>query len=141
MQESEQNPKDNRVRKIRKDIRKVGRELEAIRAYVDALPEPFREDVKRQMLRAFEAGRAFSALENVPEKPPVDESGMLRIGPALREHILETRKVYADLGDLRDVAAGIFEKSSEDLLREIVREETVSGTDIMHITVMEEGER
>lgn len=123
------------MKKIRKRIGKVGQNLDSIRQFVEGLPDPIRDDVKDQILLAFQAGQELSRLDSVPDTPPVDTEGMLRIGPALRDHILATRRVYGDLQDLREAAERIFDLETARLLEGIVREEGVSATMVTEFTV------
>jgi hypothetical protein len=118
------------MRGIRKKIRRVGKDLSSMKIFLDALPSEIREDVKRQLQTAFEAGCAYSELQNIPQHLPVDDAGIIRIGPALKYHIMETRKVYGDVENLREIVADIFDKKSQELLRDLVRghEEKKSDT-------------
>lgn len=128
-------PKDRRARKIRKKIRKVGKDLTALQEFLEGLPADIKYDVQRQLQRAFEAGCAYSEIQNVPQTMPVDEHGMIQIGPALRYHIMETRKVYSDIDQLREIVSNIFDKTSQEMLRRIMRseEEATSGTQAVEI--------
>lgn len=125
------------MRTIRKRIRKVGKDLESIHRTIDDLPDPIRGQMKVQIQKAFEAGQVFHELQHVPDAPPIDETGALRIGPALMHHVLTMRKVYSDLNDLKDIVADIFEEHSQSVLRSIVREDrqVVSGTEVAEITI------
>ncbi len=129
-------PKDRRARKIRKQIRKVGKDLTALQEFLEGLPADIRGDVQRQMQKAFEAGCTYSELQNVPQSMPVDDKGMVQIGPALRYHIMETRKVYADIDQLREIVNNIFDQKSQDMLRKIIREqaEKETGSLVVDIT-------
>ncbi len=122
-------PKDRRMRRIRKKIRRIGKDLSSMKVFLDKLPEEMRGDVQRQLQRAFEAGCSYSELQNIPQHPPVDEAGVIRIGPELRYHILETRKVYGDVENLREIVVDIFDRKSQDMLRDLVREDEEQRSD------------
>lgn len=139
MQENIEPPQDQRMKHVRKRIGKVGQNLHAIRQYVDGLPDPLRAEVKDQILLAFQAGQELSRLDSVPDTPPVDAEGVLRVGPALRDHILATRRVYGELQDLREAAERIFDIETARLLEGIVREERVSATMVTEFTIATDG--
>ncbi len=131
-------PKDGRMRRIRKKLRAVGRDLHTIRSYMrHRVPQQYQKEFQQQIQRAFEAGIAYGEVQNIPQDFPVDEQGMLLIGPLLRKHILESRKIYANVDELREVAADIFNEKTEDQLRKIMREaeEKVSLSDASDITI------
>lgn len=123
------------MRKVRKKIRKVGKDLQKIHHFLEGLPQPIQAEVQRELQRAFEAGCAYKELESMPNELPVSEDGVLQIGPALRYHILETRKIYGQVDQLREVVADIFEKKSEEMLHRLLREqvETATGSEVVDI--------
>ncbi len=135
MTSSDQPPKDRRSRKIRRKIRKVGQDLTSLHEFLEGLPAEIKFDVQQQLQKAFEAGCTFSEIQNVPSELPLDENGIIHIGPALRYHIMEARKVYSDVDQLREIVANIFDQKSQDMLRRIMREqeETTSGTGVVDI--------
>jgi hypothetical protein len=138
MNPSEKNPKDQRMRSLRKKIRHIGRDLSILRHYLkDRVPYKHQREFQQQLQRAFDAGRAYSEVQNTPQSLPVDEKGQLRIGPALRYHILETRKVYGDVDQLREIVADLFDEKSEKMLNKLLQEqeEQLSGTGTTEIEV------
>lgn len=130
-------PKDSRMRRIRKKIGTITKRLRKMRRFIDGLPEDLQTEVQRQLQAAFEAGQAFSEIDALPQTLPVDVDGELRIGPALRFHIMQTRKVYRDVDELRSIVQKIFDDASQKRLTEIMREqeERSSGTDVTNITI------
>lgn len=130
-------PQDGRMRKMRKKIASVAKKLRRMRKYLDTLPEEIREDMQRQLQAAFEAGQEFSEIDNLPNSAPIDEDGQMRIGPALRFHIMQTRKVYRDVDELRDIVYKIFDEASQRRLVQIMKEqeEKSSGTRATDITI------
>jgi hypothetical protein len=131
-------PKDGRMMRIRKKLRAIGRDLHVIRNYSrKRVPQQYQREFQQQIQRAFEAGIAYGEVQNIPQDFPVDETGMLQIGPLLRDHILESRKVYADVDELREVVADIFHEKTEEQILKIMKrdEEKVSGTDVTGITI------
>ncbi|MCA9371172.1 MAG: hypothetical protein KC680_04395 [Candidatus Peregrinibacteria bacterium] len=118
--------RDLRTRKIRKKIRKVGKDLSSLQEFLEGLPADIRTDVQRQLQKAFEAGCAYSEIQHVPSAMPVDEQGIVQIGPALRYHIMQMRKVYGDIEQLREIVANIFDQKSQEMLRRIIREQEES---------------
>lgn len=127
------------MRKVRKKIKTVSKELQSIQVFLRTLPDPLQEDVKKELQKAFELGCVFSELQHLPHTPPLDGDGTLKLGPALRYHILETRKVYSEVWKLRSVVEDIFNEKSEVILRGILREnqEVTSGTEVTEISVGE----
>ena len=122
-------PKDRRMRRIRKKIRRVSKDLSKMQNFLDELPEEIRGDVQRQLQRAFEAGCSYSELQNIPQNLPVSDEGVIRIGASLRYHIMETRKVYGDVENLRGIVADIFDKKSQDMLRDLARADEEKRSD------------
>lgn len=130
-------PKDQRIAKMRRKLRRIGQDLSILRHYLkDRVPHDHQKEFQRQLQRAFDAGRAFSEVQNLPQSPPISAQGMLQIGPELRRHILEVRSVYSDVDRLRDIVTDIFDEQSEDMLRKLLREqeETASGTGVTEIS-------
>lgn len=126
-----ESPKDGRMDEIRKKLQGIGQDLHALREFIEhQVPQKQRRAVQKEIQRAFEAGIAYSEVQNVPDAFPVTEEGMLKIGPELRNHILESRKVYSDVDQLREVVADIFHEKTEEQLRKIMRrqERRTSGT-------------
>ena len=117
--------------KIRKKISKVGKDLTEMQEFLEGYPADIRAELQRQLQKAFEAGCMYNELQNIPQSLPVDEAGAIVIGPALRYHIMETRRIYQDVDQLREIVATIFDKKSQDMLRAIMRaqEERMSGTE------------
>lgn len=130
-------PKDRRARKIRKQIRKIGKDLTELQEFLEGLPAEIRDNAKRQLQKAFEAGCTFSEIQNMPQSLPIDEQGMVQIGPALRYHIMQTRKVYADIDQLREIVSNIFDQKSQQMLRKIMRqqEDVRSGSEAIDIVI------
>ena len=126
---------DRRMRKIRKKIQKVGKDLSKIHRFLEDLPDPIRMEVQRELQRAFEAGCAYVELQNLPSSMPIADDGNLQIGPELRYHILMTRKVYGDIDQLREIVADIFEEKSMKMLKKLLREqqETATSTEVTEI--------
>lgn len=122
MMSNGQHPKDRRSRKIRKKIRKIGKDLTSLHEFLNGLPAEIKSDVQHQLQKAFEAGCTFNEIQSVPSALPLDENGLLQIGPALRYHIMEARKVYGDVDLLREIVANIFDQKSQDMLKKIMRE-------------------
>lgn len=135
-----QPPKDRRMRQMKRKIKKVGQDLTTINLFLQGLPKEIRDDVQQQLQRAFEAGAVFQEIQSMPQQLPMDAEGMIRIGPALRHHILETRKIYTEVDQLREIVSDIFEEKSQELLHKIVRdqEESTSITETTEITVNED---
>lgn len=124
MSPSDKSPKDHRIRKTRKKLRKIGQDLVLLRHYLqDRVPHDYQREFQDQLQRAFDAGRAFSEVQNIPQSPPISDEGMISIGPELREHILEVRKVYSEVDQLRDLVANIFDEKAEAMLRKLLREQ------------------
>jgi|GEM_PF-1043521 len=131
-------PKDGRMMRIRKTLSGIGRDLHIIRNYTrKRVPQQYQKEFQQQIQRAFEAGIAYGEVQNIPQDFPVDEQGMLQIGPLLRDHILESRKVYADVDQLRGVVADIFNEKTEEQIRKFMRnnEEKVSRTGSVDISI------
>mgnify|MGYP006865028093 CR=1 FL=1 len=121
---------------MRKKLRRIGRDLTILRYYLkDRVPHDQRKEFQRQLQRAFDAGREFSEVQNIPQPLPVDDVGMLQIGPELKHHILETRKIYGEVDRLREVVANIFDEKSEEMLKVLLREqeEKTTGTQSVEI--------
>lgn len=99
--------------------------------FLEGYPADIRAELQRQLQKAFEAGCLYSELQSIPQSMPISDDGSIAIGPALRYHIMETRKVYRDVEQLREIVASIFDKKSQDMLRAIMRaqEERMSGTE------------
>ncbi len=108
-----------------------------MRRFLDGLPAEIRGDVQRQLQEAFEAGQTYNELQNLPQTLPFDKEGAIRIGPALRFHIMQTRKVYRDVDELREIVQRIFDDASQKRLTEIMREQedSATGTDTTDITI------
>jgi hypothetical protein len=138
MSSNSDQPKDGRMIRIRKTLQAIGRDLHVIRNYTTKrVPRQYQKEFQQQIQRAFEAGIAYGEVQNIPQNFPVDEAGMLQIGPSLRDHILESRKVYSDVDQLREVVADIFNEKTEEQIRKFMqpREEKVSGTESFDIAV------
>ncbi|PIR54555.1 hypothetical protein COU75_00240 [Candidatus Peregrinibacteria bacterium CG10_big_fil_rev_8_21_14_0_10_42_8] len=136
MNPNTEHPKDGRMMRIRKTLQSIGRDLHIIRNYSQKrVPRQYQKEFQQQIQRAFEAGIAYGEVQNIPQDFPVDEQGMLQIGPLLRDHILESRKVYADVDQLRGVVADIFNEKTEEQIRKFMRvhEERLSGTESVDI--------
>ncbi|MDA0375693.1 MAG: hypothetical protein O3A80_00070 [bacterium] len=131
-------PKDSRMRQVRKKLRGIARDLAILRYYLkDRVPHDQQKEFKYQLQRAFDAGRAFSEVQNIPSVPPVDEEGMIKIGPELRDHILEMRQIYYEVDQLREIVANIFDKHSQSMLKNLLyeQEEKRTGTEFAEIEV------
>jgi hypothetical protein len=129
-------PKDCRMVHIRKKLRRIGRDLTILRYYLkDHVPHDRQKEFKQQLQRAFDAGRTFSEVQDIPQSLPVGEDGLLQIGPELRYHILETRKIYGEVDQLRELVADIFDEKSEEMIRKIFheQEEKTTGTESVEI--------
>lgn len=138
MNQSSEPPKDGRMIRIRKTLRAIGRDLHVIRDYSQKrVPQQYQEEFQQQIQRAFEAGIAYGEVQNIPQVFPVDSEGMLQIGPLLRDHILESRQVYADVDQLREVVADIFNEKTEAQIRKFMQphDVKVSGTKSTDIAV------
>ena len=88
------------------------------------VPKEYQWEFQQQIQRAFNAGMAYSEVQNIPQDFPVSEEGMLQIGPILRDHIMESRKIYADVDELRGVVTDIFHDKTEEQIRRIMRQST-----------------
>jgi len=120
-----QSPKDGRMKRIRNKLWKIARDLHRIRSYTRRrVPKEYQQEFQQQIQRAFNAGVAYSEVQNIPQDFPVSEEGMLQIGPILREHIMESRKIYTEVDDLRGVVTDIFHKKTEEHIHRIMRERT-----------------
>lgn len=138
MPPSQEPPKDGRMDEVRKKLQEIGQDLQGLRVYLEShVPRKYQRDFQCQIQRAFNAGMAYNEVQNIPQSLPVDEQGMLKIGPLLREHILETRKVYADVDELRAIVAQIFNEKSEEQILKFNRrnERKTSGSDATQIAV------
>lgn len=119
-------------------MRRIGRDLAILRYYIkDRVPRESQKEFKYQLQRAFDAGRAFSEVQNIPAVPPIDDEGMMKIGPELKKHILETRQIYSEVDQLREIVADIFDKKSQHMLRDLLhdQEERTTGTEFAEIEV------
>lgn len=126
------------MRQVRKKLRGIARDLAILRYYLkDRVPHDQQKEFKYQLQRAFDAGRAFSEVQNIPSVPPVDEEGMIKIGPELRDHILEMRQIYYEVDQLREIVANIFDKHSQSMLKNLLyeQEEKRTGTEFAEIEV------
>lgn len=108
-----------------------------MQSFVDGVPKPMQAEVQKALRQAFEVGCDFQQLQSLPLRPPVDEQGMLKMGPALRDHILETRKIYGDVDQLREIVADLFDEKSSELLKRLVREqgEQMTGTGVAEFEI------
>jgi len=119
------------MRQMRKKLRRIGRDLSILRYYItDRVPHEQQKEFKRQLQLAFDAGRAFSEIQNIPTQTPVDDEGILKIGPELKTHILETRQIYSEVDQLREIVSDIFHDQSFAKLKQLIhdQEEKASGT-------------
>jgi len=113
------------MKRIRNKLWKIARDLHRIRSYTRRrVPKEYQQEFQQQIQRAFNAGVAYSEVQNIPQDFPVSEEGMLQIGPILREHIMESRKIYTEVDDLRGVVTDIFHKKTEEHIHRIMRERT-----------------
>ena len=88
------------------------------------VPKEYQREFQQQIQRAFNAGMAYSEVQNIPQDFPVSEEGMLQIGPTLRNHIMESRKIYAEVDDLRSVVTDIFHDKTQEHIVKIMRQDT-----------------
>lgn len=119
---------DVRMNEIKGKITILEGDLEILYGFVDHLPDQYQLAARAALRRAVEVGRGIGDLERLPASPPVDEEGMLVLGPELRHHILETRRVYADIDDLSTTIDEMFSGTSREHLRSILRRERGSNT-------------
>jgi len=104
-------------------------DLEHLFGYVDGLSGEKQHAAKLVLRRAFDMGRSMNDLDRLPAAPPVDDDGTLLLGPELRHHINEIRKVYREIADLKSSVESIFSQHKFNHLHSILRRERRSNTD------------
>lgn len=117
------------MREIKQKISMVEEGIGEMYEYVNGLQQAERDIAREALRHAFDAGRTFHELEHIPAEPPFGLDGQLKLGPILREHVLQARKVYAHIGQLREIIADLLDEDAETLLKAIQPpEKTSSGT-------------
>lgn len=107
---------------------KVEGDLEVLYGFVDRLPHQYQTAARAALRRAVSVGRVMEDLQRLPADPPLTSEGLLLLGPQLRHHILETRKIYAAVEELHTIVTSIFDAKSQDHLRSILRSERDSNS-------------
>jgi len=121
---------DTRMREIQQKMHTVGTGLAGMHAYVDKQSGMDREDARRALRSAFETGCTFSELNLLPPEPPIGPDGHLKLGAALKKHVLQARAVYAEMGILRDHISDLLElkNDSAELLGLLRNDDTTTET-------------
>jgi hypothetical protein len=119
---------DMRISEIKGKITTVEGDLEVLYGFVDRLPQHYQTSARAALRRAVSVGRTMEGLHRLPADPPVLEDGSILLGPELRRHILETRKVYSAVEDLQQTITDIFDAKSQEQLRSILRNERDSNS-------------
>lgn len=119
---------DMRLQKIKGKITGLEGDLEHLFGYVDSLSGTDQSGARSALRRAFNMGRSMSDFDHIPAAPPIGEGGELLLGPQLRHHIVEMRKVYRDIADLRNTIEGVFGSASYNHLHSVLRRERKSNT-------------
>ncbi|MCF7844588.1 MAG: hypothetical protein K9M03_02050 [Kiritimatiellales bacterium] len=128
---------DVRMKKIKHKIGFVRKNMERMHRYLHRVKAPDKKEAREALRRAFEAGCAYSELKQMPIEPPfVELDGKIVLGKRLREHILATREVYAEISQLRELTGNLLDERAEYLLipHSQRQEERESGTSTTHIT-------
>ncbi|PIR52642.1 hypothetical protein COU76_05240 [Candidatus Peregrinibacteria bacterium CG10_big_fil_rev_8_21_14_0_10_49_10] len=112
---------DARIRQIRGKMQSVEGDLAELFAYMDDLPGHQQEQAREALQRAFEMGISLSDLDRMPGAPLLGEQEMHLLGPELRRHILETRKVYQEIAELKQVARHMFGRKTLQHLRRFLK--------------------
>jgi len=119
---------DARMREIKQKMRTVGQGLEEMYAFVDGQPHERQERARTALRNAFEAGCTFSELNLLPPQPPIGPDGQMKLGAALKEHVLRAREVYAQMNQLRIVISNLLDEDSEELLGLLRHDDTTTET-------------
>ena len=119
---------DMRMQQIRGEITDLEGDIEHLYGYVDTLPGTQQLAARAALRKAFDVGRSISTLDRFPSTPPIEENESQLLGPNLKNHIIEMRKVYGDIADLRRTIEGIFGNASLNYLHSTMRKERKNNT-------------
>jgi len=114
---------DMRMNEIKGKITTVEGDLEVLYGFVDRLPQQHQTAARAALRRAVNIGRTMEDLQRLPADPPLNSEGLMLLGPELRHHILETRRIYSAVEDLEQTVTDIFSAQSQEHLRSILRSE------------------
>lgn len=116
------------MQQIKGKITGLEGDLEHLFGYVDSLPGAEQREARVALRRAFDMGRSISDLDRVPATPPIGENEVPLLGPELRHHVMQMRKVYGDIDDVRQMIESMFGDVSLNHLHAALRKERKSTT-------------
>lgn len=115
---------DLRMQEIKRKIDFVRGKIEYMYRYLRRIERPHRKEAREALRKAFEAGYAYGELKQIPVEPPfLGPDGKFVLGKELKEHILATREVYAEISQLRELTGNLLSEEAEYLLTPITRRE------------------
>lgn len=107
---------DQRQRTVSTKVQRAERTLRRVTRYLSRQPRWQRSEAQHVIREAYEMGRAMGDLERLPHSPVAAmEIGPL-FGDDLKNHILQTRRIYADIEDLEKQVDGLFEQKQTEML-------------------------
>ena len=113
---------DVRMQEIKRKIDFVRGKIAHMYRYLRRIERPHRKEAREALRKAFEAGYAYGELKQMPIEPPfLGLDGKFVLGKELKEHILATREVYAEISQLRELTGNLLSEEAEYLLTPLTK--------------------